>query len=204
MSEPRSDKAVFDEEEQKSTVTSSKPMLLDVGVEGRASSLKTDTDEPGQRRRQSNSKRAKKATKVKGRGQSPRPSDVPPTGQYGVEDLEDLIPDDQLRATIARMGRLNRGYKATSESACSAASKMSSLMFQMGKEHQKLEKAREAEKELEQVTEADHWTDPERVLGQLVLSQCVSQSSVEPELESLDEIPDEEDLDEDPNGAGSD
>ena len=86
-------------------MTSSKPTVLDVGVEERASSLRTDADEPVKRRRQSKSKRAKKAAKVKGRGQSPR-SSAQPEEEYGIGDLEDLIPDDQLRSTTARSGRV--------------------------------------------------------------------------------------------------
>ena len=51
VSKPQSDRAVFDEEEQKSTVTSFKPTLRDVEAEGRVSSITADTDEPVKRRR---------------------------------------------------------------------------------------------------------------------------------------------------------
>ena len=187
--------------------TSSKTILRDTGVEGRASSLKTDTDEPARRRRQSKSKRAKKAAKVKGRGQSPRSSHAQ-LEDYGVEDFQDLIPDDLLRATITRMGHLNRGYKYTSESARSAASRMLTLMTEMGEEHQKLEKAREAEKELLQ--------EENKLLKQTIglirrdprtrRSQPPSEPRppVEPEFESLDDVPDEDTLEEAPSEAGSD
>ena len=61
------------------------------------------------------------------------------------------------------MTRLNKSYKASSESAPSAASRISKLMLQTGQEHEKLEEARRTEKDAcrKQVIEADYWPTPE-------------------------------------------
>ena len=83
------------------------------------------------------------------RGRSPR-SNPAPLEEYEIEDLADVLPDDRLRETIHKMGCLNRGSKATSESARSAAKKLTSLMSQTGREHKKLERAREAQTSLEE------------------------------------------------------
>ena len=113
----------------------------------------TDPDEPGKRRRQSKSKRAKKAAKVKRQEHSPRAS-LPPEEeesedeQGGFEGFQGFIPDLEVRSAFAEMTRLNKGYKAQSESARSAASRISELMLQMGQEHVKLEEARRNEKGL--------------------------------------------------------
>ena len=153
ISEPRS--AAYDEEEQKSVVASSKATQLETNDEARAGSQVskiTEPDEPGKRRRQSKSKRAKKAAKVKKKEHSPRAS-LPPDeesddDQGGFEGLQGLIPDPEVRSAFTEMTRLNRGYRAQSESARSAASRISELMLQMGQEHVKLEEARRNEKGL--------------------------------------------------------
>ena len=62
-------------------------------------------------------------------------------------DLGDVVPDDRLREALKRMGKVNKGLKASSEKAESAVSKMSNLMTQMGEEQRRWEKAKNTERE---------------------------------------------------------
>ena len=105
ISELRSDQAAYDEEEQKSVVTSSKATLLETSGEARAGSQVskiTEPDGPGKRCRQSKSKRAKKAAKAKKKEHSPR-SSLPEMMKRmmmrrldGFEGLQGLIPDPEV------------------------------------------------------------------------------------------------------------
>ena len=59
------------------------------------------------------------------------------------EELKGLIPDRDAREAFAEMAQLAKGYRATSESARSSASRMESLMFHMGQEHLNMVKSQE-------------------------------------------------------------
>ena len=107
-------------------MTSYKVTLLETSGEVRAGSQVskiTEPDEHRKRRRQSKSKRAKTAAKVK-KEHSPR-SSLPPEEddeededeEGGFAGLQGLTPDPQVRSAFAEMTRLNKGYKASSESA---------------------------------------------------------------------------------------
>ena len=119
----------------------------------------TDPQEAGKRRRKSRSRLAKKAARTRRRIPSPGPS-VPlgpdPEDDEedddldldAFEDLKGLIPDPEAREAFAEMANLAKGFRATSESARSSASRMESLMLQMGQEHMNIVKSAEAEKKL--------------------------------------------------------
>ena len=65
------------------------------------------------------------------------------------EGLKGLIPDPDVRRRLfAEMADLAKGYKAQSESARTSASRMESLMMQMGQEHMNMKKNAETERKL--------------------------------------------------------
>ena len=64
------------------------------------------------------------------------------------ENLKGLIPDPDAREAFAEMADLAKGFKAQSESERASASRMESLMMQMGQEHMNMKKNAEIERKL--------------------------------------------------------
>ena len=147
-SDLRSDEVVYDEEEQRSGVTSSKVTVTEAGDIPYAPSdvsRITDPEEAGKRRRKSKPKHAKKLARTRRRCHSPGPSEMPreveeeeSESEIDLEvfaNLQDVLPGSEAHGLLTQMASLTKGYKAQSESARTSASRMESLMMQMGKEH---------------------------------------------------------------------
>ena len=59
-----------------------------------------------------------------------------------------MIPDPDAREAFAEVADLAKGYRAQSESARTSASRMESLMMQVGEEHMNMKKNAEMERKL--------------------------------------------------------
>ena len=148
-SDLRSDEVFYDEEEQRSGFTSSKVTVTEVGDPPYAPSEVsriTDPEEAGKRRRKSKSKHAKKLAWTRRRRHSPGPSEIlreveeeeESDSEIDLEvfaNLQDVLPGSEAHGLLSQMASLTKGYKAQSESARTSASRMESLMMQMGREH---------------------------------------------------------------------
>ena len=127
VSGPRSDEVDYDEDELQSVITSSKVTVAELEGDARADSQVskiTDPEEAGKPRRQSRSKKAKKAAKTRRRVPSPGPS---------------VLPGPDRKPSPTWLRAIGRPV---------SASRMESLMFQMGQEHLTMVKFQEAEKKL--------------------------------------------------------
>ena len=111
----------------------------------------TGLEEAGKRRRKSRSKLAKKAARTKRRHASPglsvqprRETEEEEESESDIdldafENLKGLTPDPDAREAFAEMSDLAKGFKAQRESARTSASRMESLMMQIGQEHMSME-----------------------------------------------------------------
>ena len=152
---------MYDEEENQTVFTSSKVTVSGVKEDPYAPSQVskiTDPEEAGKRRRKSKSRLAKKAARTRRRRQSP-PQSVPPRDEVEEEEddeldvnifenLKGVIPDTDARELLVEVADLAKGYKAHSESAQTSASRMETLMMQMGREHLAMKQQAEDEKRL--------------------------------------------------------
>ena len=118
----------------------------------------TDPEEAGKRRRRaSKSRLAKKAPRTRRRRRSP-PQSVPPRDEVEEEDdgldpeifenLRGVILDSDAQELLVEVADLAKGFKAQSESARTRASRMESLMMQMGRESIAMREQAEEEKRL--------------------------------------------------------
>ena len=159
--DPRSDEALCDEEESQTAFTSSKVTVSGVEDDPYAPSQVsqiTDPEEAGKRRRRtSKSRLAKKAARTRRRRRSP-PQSVPPRDEVEDEDdgldpeifetLRGVIPESDAQELLVEVADLAKGFKAQSESARTRASRMESLMMQMGCESIAMREQAEEEKRL--------------------------------------------------------
>ena len=65
-----------------------------------------------------------------------------------IENLKGVIPDTDAHELLVEVADLAKGYKAQSESAKTSATRMESLMMQMGQEPLAMKKRAEEEKKL--------------------------------------------------------
>ena len=152
---------MYDEDENPTVVTSSKITVSGVEEDPYAPSQVsriTDPEEAGKRRRKSKSRLAKKAARTRRRRHSPAQS-VPPRDELEEEEDDELdvnvferlrgvIPDSDAQELLVEVADLAKGFKAQSESAKTSASRMESLMMQMGREHLAMKQQAEDEKRL--------------------------------------------------------
>ena len=64
------------------------------------------------------------------------------------ENLRGVIPETDAQDLLVEMAEVAKGHKAQSESAKTSASRMESLMLQMGQEHMAMKKRADEERKL--------------------------------------------------------
>ena len=149
-SDLRSDEVFYDEEEQRPGITSSKVTVTEVGdlpyAPSEVSRI-TDPEEAGKRRRKSKSKHAKKLARTRRRRHSPGPSERPREVEEEESEsdidlevfanLQDVVPGSEALGFLSQMASLTK-----------AASRMESLMMQMGREHMNMKQIAADERRL--------------------------------------------------------
>ena len=120
-------------------------------------SMISDPEEAGKRRRKaSKSRLAKKAPRTRKKRRSPPQSVAPRGGEEedeGIdpelfENLRGVIPERDAQELLVEVSGLARGFKAQSVSARSRASRMETLMLQMGREAVAMREEAEEDKRL--------------------------------------------------------
>ena len=150
------------DEDSRTVETSSKVTVSGVDEDPYAPSqvsMISSPEEAGKRRRKaSKSRLAKKAPKTRRRRRSP-PQSVAPRDEVDEEEddgldpelfqgLRGVIPEQDAQELLVEVTGLARGFKAQSVSAKSRASRMETLMLQMGREAAAMREEAEEDKRL--------------------------------------------------------